>query len=209
MRCIKTMDEVVELKLRELLAAWASMIADWHAWEEEEDLAVFTSIQEAVNLHRQYDYANFFMERVPSQNTSHGTIHSIIDGISAFVSAGITAYPSATRRACSCVHVLLHVPRFSVETQAIKQSIAVAFAVAAFSRFKDIQESSGLWKPLLLAISSCYISYPENIEQVLEKEQDKGFTIWACALADISTSSSEPGLSSESEIKLAGKVSQV
>lgn len=209
MRSIKTMDEVVELKLRELLGVWASMIAEWDAWDEMDDLAVFNSIHEAVNLHRQLDYAKFFMERVSSQNSYNGPTSSIIEGISAFVRAGISAYPSATRRACSCVHALLHVPKFSFETDAIRQSMAVAFTVAAFSRFRDLQEEtnkpSGLRKPLVLAISSCYMSYPENIELILEKEEDKGFTIWACALADVSTSSSEPDLSLESEIKLAGK----
>ncbi|ONK61647.1 uncharacterized protein A4U43_C08F32130 [Asparagus officinalis] len=206
MRSVKSMDKVVELKLRELLAVWASIIADWQAWEEMEDLAIFSSIQEAVNLHRRCDYNNFFIERVASQNSSNGFMCSIIEGISAFVSAGINAYPSAARRACSCVHALLHVPRFSVEAESIRQSIAVAFTVSAFSRCRDIlQENnkrSGLCKSLILAISSCYILYPENIERVLEKEEDKGFILWLTALADLSTSFSESGLS-ESEIKLA------
>nr|XP_019702618.1 importin beta-like SAD2 isoform X2 [Elaeis guineensis] len=203
MQSVITMEEVTELKITELLAVWSDLIADWHAWEEIEDLAIFSCIREAVNLHRRVDYMNFFMRRM-SSHISSGSTCTIIEGISAFVTKAITAYPSAMWRACSCVHALLNIPRFSFETETVKQLIAVAFAQEAFSRFKDMHNKpAALWKPLLLAISSCYLSYPEKIKQILEKDEDNGFLLWACGLAHVSSSSFEPSLSSESEIKLA------
>ncbi|KAG1326119.1 putative importin beta-like SAD2 [Cocos nucifera] len=203
MQSIITMEEVTELKITELLAVWSDLIVDWHAWEEIEDLAIFSCIREAVNLHRRVDYTIFFMRRM-SSHVSSGSTCTIIEGISAFVTKAITAYPSAMWRACSCVHALLNIPRFSFETESVKQLIAVAFAQAAFSCFKNTHNKpAALWKPLLLAISSCYLSYPEKIKQILEKDEDNGFLLWACGLAHISSSSFEPSLSSESEIKLA------
>ncbi|KAH7678557.1 Armadillo-like helical-containing protein [Dioscorea alata] len=204
MRLIVTIDEAAELKIPELLAVWSVLIAEWHAWEEMEDLSIFNCIQEAIDLHRRYDSANFFMRKLPSQGPSHNSTRSIIEGVAAFVRDAITAYPSAIRRACSCVHLLLYTPRFSLETEDVKRSMAASFSEAAFSRFREIcNKPCGLSKPLLLVISSCYISYPNIIEQVLEKHEDKGFMIWAHALANVSSSTSEHGLSSESEIKLA------
>lgn len=203
MQSINTLEEVTELKITELLAVWSDLIAEWHAWEDIEDLSIFSSIREAVDLHRRVDHTNFFMRRMP-YHISPGSARSIIEGISAFVTEAITQYPSAMWRACSCVHALLNIPHFSFETETAKESITVAFTRAAFSRFKDMHNKAvGLWKPLLLVISSCYLSYPEKIKQILEKDGDNGFMLWACGLAHVSSSSFEPGLSLESEIKLA------
>jgi hypothetical protein len=38
------------MKVEPLLQVWANLVADWNAWEEEEDEAVFDSIEEAVAL---------------------------------------------------------------------------------------------------------------------------------------------------------------
>ncbi len=103
------------------------------------------------------------------------------------------------------MHTLLHTPNFSHGAEDTRMTLAVSFAQAAFSRFKSVSDSpSGIWKPLILVISSCYICYPDAIEQVLRKYDSNGYAIWASALAQISSSSFNPGLSSESEIKLAG-----
>ncbi|XP_058076603.1 uncharacterized protein LOC131225158 isoform X2 [Magnolia sinica] len=204
MRFIVLIDEVTELKIAELLVVWADLIADWHAWEEVEDLAIFDSIQEVVNLHKRCELKHFFVRGMPPPPAPPVPQRSIIEGVSAFVSEAISAYASATWRACTCAHLLLHVPRFSFESEGVKQSLVIAFSWAAFSRFMKIRNKPiALWKPLLLVISSCYLCYPDNVEKILEKDEEKGFTIWAGALAHISTSSFEPSLSSESEIKLA------
>ncbi|CAL9114888.1 unnamed protein product [Musa textilis] len=197
------MNEIEELKIPELLAVWSDLISDWHGWEEMEDLAVFDCIQEAVNLQRRCDSTNFLLKRISSR-VSPGVDQSIIEGVSAFVTKGIMAYPSATWRACSCVHELLHVPSFSFQMQGVKQSIIASFTRAAFSHFKDLRNKpNGLWKPLLLVISSCYILCPEIVEQVLDQDEDNGFMIVACGLAHVSSRSFGPGISSMSEIKLA------
>ncbi|THU62635.1 hypothetical protein C4D60_Mb01t07170 [Musa balbisiana] len=88
--------------------------------------------------------------------------------------------------------------------QCVKQSIITSFTQAAFSHFKDLRNKpTGLWKPLLLVISSCYILCPEIVEQVLDRDEDNGFMIVACGLAHVSSRSFDSGISSVSEIKLA------
>lgn len=207
MRFITERDEVTRLKITDLLAVWSTLIADWDSWEEMEDQAIFNSIREAVNLQRKCDLQVLFTRRVPSPNSAPGSMNSIFEGICIFVSEAIKAYQSAVWRACSCTHALLHVPSFSSESESVKHAMAITFTRVAFSRFRDIHEKPiGIWKPLLLVISSCYVFYPEDIEQVLEKEADKGFIIWASALAHISSSSFTPALSTESELMLSGKI---
>ncbi|KDP27986.1 hypothetical protein JCGZ_19066 [Jatropha curcas] len=196
-------DVIPQLKLSELLLVWADLIADWHAWEESEDLSVFDCIKEAVNLDRKYGLENFIIRKMPSPPAPPVPQRAIIEGISAFVSEAVLQYPSATWRACSCVHVLLHVPCYSTETEGVKQSLAIAFSQAAFSHFKEIQSKPcSLWMPLLLVISSCYLCYPDTVEGILEKDVNGGFTIWASALAFTCTASFEPGVGAKSEIKL-------
>ncbi|KAL5700694.1 hypothetical protein ACHQM5_026109 [Ranunculus cassubicifolius] len=171
--------QVIEMKLPELLTEWANLIANWHAWEEQEDLLIFDCVKEAIQFFSKFDLKK----------------PSIIEGIVTFLSEAISQYPSATYRACSCVHSLLHLPQV-----VHKQALVTAFSQAAYSRFQEIQtKPSPLWKPIILVISSCYLCYPDIVENVLGKD---GFTSWASALGHISTSSFEPGLSSESEIKL-------
>ena len=205
MSSVTCMEETASMKVFELVAIWADIIANWDSSEEMEDQGVFNAIKEAVNFHQRFDLDGFFLKMLPSQS-ENGSQSSVIGRVSNFVTRAIAAYPSATWRACSCIHTLLHAPNFSLGTQDARKTIAESFAQAAFSRFKSISDSpAGLWKPLLLAISSCYICYPDAIELVLNKFDGNGFAIWTSALAQVSSSSFNPGLSSESEIKLAGK----
>ncbi|KAJ4721925.1 importin beta-like SAD2-like [Melia azedarach] len=195
---------IEELRLSELLLVWADLIADWHAWEETEDLSVFDCIKEVVNVHSKYGLKNFIVRQMPSPPAPPVPQRSIIEGIGAFLSEAILQYPSATWRACSCVHTLLQVPNYTFEMEGVKQSLTAAFSCAAFSRFRALQNKpSSMWKPVVLAISSCYLCYPDLVEWILNKDKDSGFMIWGSALAFICSSSFEPGLSLESEIKLA------
>ncbi|KAL9325705.1 hypothetical protein ACSQ67_006350 [Phaseolus vulgaris] len=181
---------IQELKVSEMVSVWAEMIAEWHAWEESEDLSIF----EAEQLYCKR-YATPPAPPVPER--------SIVEGIGAFITEAIKQYPSATFRACSCVHILLHCPTYSPETEGVRQSLAIAFSQAAFSRMLEVQSTPGaLWKPLLLAISSCYLCYPDIVEGILEKGKHGGITIWASALCHVSSRSSEPGLTAELEMKL-------
>lgn len=198
---------IQELKVSELLSVWAEMIAEWHAWEESEDLSIFDVIKEIVNLDRSYRLKNFLVKETPPPPAPPVPERSIVEGIGTFVSEAIKQYPSATYRACSCVHTLLHCPTYSLETEGVKQSLAIAFSRAAFSRFVEVRSTpDSLWKPLLLAMSSCYLCYPEIIEGIMEKSEEAGITIWASALCHVSNSSFEAaGLTTESEMKLMGK----
>lgn len=196
---------ILELKVPELLLVWADLIADWHAWEESEDMSVFECIKEVVCLHSKYGLKNFIVGQMPSPPAPPVPKHSVIEGIGTFISEATLQYPSATWRACSCIHMLLHVPSYSSETASVKQSLAAAFCQATFSRFREVKSKPGsLWKPLLLAISSCYLCCPEVVESILEKDGDGGFETWVSALGLVSTNSFKPGLSTESEIKLIG-----
>lgn len=193
---------MAELRIADLLVAWAGLIAEYDAWEEMEDLKIFGSIKEALLLHEKYDDGHFFMRAAAPPSP-----RSVIEGIGAFVSKAISAYPSATRRACSSVHSLLHVPKFSPESEALRRALALSFARAAFSFFVRIRgESPSLWKPLLLAVSSCYLCYPDDVEQALQSAEEDGYVAWAGALARMANSSFELGLASESETKLAGEL---
>ncbi|KAK1293431.1 hypothetical protein QJS10_CPB17g00921 [Acorus calamus] len=179
---VTEMDDVKQLKIAELLLVWADMISDWDAWEEVEDIAIFHCIQEAVHLHEKYALSSFF-PRKGSASASSLPQGSIIEGFGAFISKAMSAYPSAALRACSCVHLLLHFPKFSFETECIKQTLAVAFTSAAFSRFKEIRDKPvAMWRPLLLVIASCYLCYPEYVEKTLEEDEEKGFMAWISGL---------------------------
>ncbi|KAL6654520.1 hypothetical protein ACP70R_007985 [Stipagrostis hirtigluma subsp. patula] len=203
MRSVTSLEEAASMKVFELVAIWTDTIACWDSWEEMEDQGVFNTIKEAVNFHQRFDLTGFFMKMLPSQS-ENGSQSSVIGRVSNFVTRAIAAYPSATWRACSCIHTLLHAPNFSFVTEDARKTLAVSFAQAAFSRFKSVSASpAGIWKPLLLSISSCYICYPDAIEQVLRNYDGNGYAIWASAFAQVSSSSFSPGLSSESEIKLA------
>lgn len=197
-------DLVIKLKVSELLLIWADLIADWHAWEEMEDLSIFSCIKEVVNLNRKVSLRNFIVGDMPSPPAPPVPRPSVIEGISSFISEAFSQYPSATCRASSCVHVLLHVPTYSNEAEGVKQALVRTFSHAAFSHFREIRSKPcSLWKPLLLAIASCYLCYPDIVQKILEKDENDGFTVWAAALGYVSTSKFEPGLSTESEIKLA------
>ena len=205
MRSVTTYNDLLELKVSDLLVVWAELIANWHAWEEMEDLSMFECVKEVVHLHRKFRLKDFFVRGLPSPPAPPVKQSSIIEGIGQFVSTAIAEYPSATWRASSCVHVLLHVPSYSSEAESVK-SLVVAFSEAAFSRFMAIRSKPcSMWKPLLLTLSSCYLCYPDIVERVLEKNDRTGFTIWASALGFIGTSSFEHGPSAESEIKLIGQ----
>lgn len=206
MRSITEISMLLELKVSELLVVWAELIADWDAWEEKEDLSIFECIKEVVNLHQKCGIKNFFVRGMPSAPAPPVSQCSIVEGIGSFVSKAISQYPSATWRASSCVHILLHVPNFSFET-GVKQSLVTAFTQAAFARFRGIRSKPcSLWKPSLLVISSCYLCYPDVVKRILEKDEHKGFEVWASALTVISNSTFEHGLSGESQIKLSGDI---
>ncbi|GKV06838.1 hypothetical protein SLEP1_g18666 [Rubroshorea leprosula] len=198
-------NELLDLKLPELLLVWANLIADWHAWEESEDMSVFDCIKEVVSLHNKYGLKNFTTRELPPPPAPPVAERSIVESIAAFVSEAISQYPSATWRACSCVHILLHVPSYSfeIEAEGVKKSLVISFSQAAFSRFIGVRSKPNpIWKPLLLAIASCYLCYPDTVEAILNKEENGGFGIWASFLACTRNISSEHDLLSKSEIKL-------
>ncbi|KAM3338224.1 importin beta-like SAD2 [Capsicum galapagoense] len=196
-------DDLLKLKVSELMLVWSYLIADWHAWEEIEDLSIFNCIKKAVSLDRKFSLKNFLVGKMPLSPAPPVPQKSILEGIGAFITEAFSQYPSAVWRASSCVHILLHTPSYLPEGEGVKQSLVISLCQAAFSRFREIRDKPvPLWKPLLLAVASCYLCFPDIVEKILESIEHESFTSFLSALAIISTSKFEHSLSSESEIKL-------
>ncbi|KAI7726663.1 hypothetical protein M8C21_029973 [Ambrosia artemisiifolia] len=188
-------DDVQKQNVSKLLLVWAGLISNWNDWEEEEDSSIFSCIKEAAYLHKKVSLINFIRGSVSQ--------HSIIEGICGFVSNAFSQYPSVISRASSSVHILVNLLTCSPEDERIMHAVTASFTQAAFSSFKEKQSKhSPLWKPLLLAICSCYLCYPEIVEKTLEEDQHDGLIAWAVALFSISSTKFEHGLSTESEMKL-------
>ncbi|KFK39068.1 hypothetical protein AALP_AA3G196700 [Arabis alpina] len=193
----------VELRLTELLVVWADILASWNGWEESEDLSVFDCIEAVVGTNNKYGFRSFLSRDMPSPPAMPVRPRSVVESIGSFVSKAILEYPSATGRACSCVHTLLHVPDYSSDIEGVGKSLAMVFSEAAFSHFLQLREKPcSLWKPLLLAISTCYISYTDIVEGVLEKVISGGFELWVSSLAFSYLVMFDATPSTASEVKL-------
>ncbi|BAB02737.1 unnamed protein product [Arabidopsis thaliana] len=193
----------VELRLTDLLIVWADILASWNGWEESEDLSVFDCIEEVVGINNKYGFRSFLFRDIPSPPAMPVRPRSVVESIGSFVSKAILEYPSATRRACSCVHTLLYVPDYSSDIEGVGKSLAMVFAESAFSHFLALREKPcTLWRPLLLAISSCYISYSDIVEGVLEKVISGGFELWVSSLAFSYSLTCDDSPSVVSEVKL-------
>lgn len=198
-------DDLLKLKVSELMLVWSYLIADWHAWEEMEDLSTFNCIKKAVSLDKKFAVKNFLVGKLPLPPAPPVPQKSILEGIGAFITEAFSQYPSAVWRASSCVHILLHSPSYLPEGEGVKQSLVISLCQAAFSRFREIRNQFvPLWNPLLLAIASCYLCFPDIVEKIIEGIEHEGFTSFLSALAIISTSRFDHSLSSVAEIKLVG-----
>ncbi|XP_049408930.1 uncharacterized protein LOC125872255 [Solanum stenotomum] len=196
-------DDLLKLKVSELMLVWSYLIADWHAWEEMEDLSAFNCIKKAVSLNKKFAVKNFLVGKLLLPPAPPVPQKSILEGIGAFITEAFSQYPSAVWRASSCVHILLHNPSYLPEGEGVKQSLVISLCQAAFSRFREIKNQPvPLWNPLLLAIASCYLCFPDIVEKIIEGIEHEGFTSFLSALAIISTSRFDHSLSSEAEIKL-------
>ncbi|GAB4859023.1 hypothetical protein Ancab_010491 [Ancistrocladus abbreviatus] len=201
MRSVASNDVLRELKVSDLLLVWANLITDWHSWEELEDLPIFDCIKEVISLQNNFGL-NILVQRMPPPPAPPVLEQSVIEAIGAFLTDAISQYPSAARRACSCVHIILHGLPYSLDDEDVKQALVASFSQSAISRFMEIQSKAPLWKPLLLAIASCYLCYPYIVETALEKEKKGGFIVLASALSSISSGTFSCNLTAESEIKL-------
>lgn len=144
---------------------------------------------------------------------------SILEYLVTFVTTAIeSAYPAACWRACRCTHALLHASAISFEGEEIAKMLVPRFCEVAARRLQQLTNVTvPLAKPLILVISMCFIILPENVEKILSSGDDasgitdedstQGFLMWADALAKLAESESDPGLSLESEMKLAGESS--
>ncbi|XP_023733599.1 importin beta-like SAD2 homolog [Lactuca sativa] len=188
-------DEIQIKKVTNLLHAWAHQISNWSSWEEEEDLSIFNCIKEAAHLHRKISVTNFIRRSNSGQP-------SIIENIGSFVSSAFSQYPSVIYRAASSVHILLHLSTYFPDEEIVMRDLTMAFCQSAFDCFREQQSKPSLWKPLLLAICTCYSCYPDVVENTLEKDQVEGLKTWARALCSISSTEFEHGLTTENEIKL-------
>jgi hypothetical protein len=204
------------MKVEPLLQVWANLVADWNAWEEEEDEAVFDSIEEAVALQGRCPMLHFTKSGIPPRPAPQVAQRSILECLVTFLTTAIeSGYPTACWRACRCTHALLHVSQLSFEGEGTSNILVPRFCGVATHRFQQLTSVNvPLAKPLILLITMCFIILPEPVVKILSVEEDgssnvtedgasQGLLTWAEALAGLAESASDPGLSLESEMKLA------
>lgn len=144
-----------------------------------------------------------------------GPPHSILENLVIFVTAAIeSAYPAACWRACRCAHALLHASSVSFDSEEIALVLVPRFCkVSSWRLLRLTTMTVPLAKPLILVISMCFILFPATVDKILSAQDDaaasteddsQGFLRWADAIAGLAESEAEPGLSLESEMKLAG-----
>ncbi|CAM6082528.1 unnamed protein product [Calypogeia fissa] len=202
------------LKVEPLLQVWANLISEWNAWEEEEDESVFEAIEEAVLLHGRSPFRHFTIaDSLPALSGTSAPTRSILEGLVAFVTQAIeVAYPAAVWRACRCTHELLHATALSFEGEEMSKILVTRFTQAAIRRLKALSSMKvPLAKPLVLAVATCYVCLPKETGNILamedemkdDKEASENLLLWGEALAILSETEADPGLSLECEIKLA------
>jgi hypothetical protein len=144
-----------------------------------------------------------------------GPPRSVMENLVVFVTTAIeSAYPAACWRACRCAHALLHASSISFEGEAIALVLVPRFCKVSTWRLQRLTSMTvPLAKPLILVISMCFIVLPETVDKILSAQDEagaptedssRGLLRWANALAGLAESEAEPGLSLESEMKLAG-----
>nr|PNR26439.1 hypothetical protein PHYPA_031014 [Physcomitrium patens] len=201
------------MKIEALLHVWANLVADWNAWEEEEDESVFDSIEEAVALQGRCPMLHFTMAEALPTSAHQEPKRSVLECLVTFITSAIeSAYPAACWRACRCAHALLHATQLSFEGEAISNQLIPRLCEIATRRLKQLTSVIvPLAKPLILVITMCFIVSPEQVEKILSSEDDtslengasQGLLMYAESLASLAESEADPGLSLESEMKLA------
>ncbi|EFJ18902.1 hypothetical protein SELMODRAFT_112168 [Selaginella moellendorffii] len=201
--------DMTRLKIERLVQVWADSIADWNAWDEEEDLAVFDAMEEIIAFNARCPLQQFCVAETPLPPAPPVPPRSILEGMAAFVSSGMeSAYAAATWRACRLSHTLLHSTSVSFEGEAAVKLLVCRFTEAAFGRLTELSSFNvPLAKPLILVISSCYVGLPDIVEKVLSvagktKDVTEPFLQWAEAMATLADIDADPGLVLETELKL-------
>lgn len=140
----------------------------------------------------------------------------ILECVVSFLAGAVEwAYSGACWRACRNIHALLHATQlFAAEGEAAMAWLVPRFCEAAAHRLQRCTSMNvPLAKPLLLVIAVCFISFPAQVERILcVDDGDDGaapvlsLLIFAEALASLAESEADPGLSLESELKIAGSL---
>ncbi|KAH7292282.1 hypothetical protein KP509_29G060400 [Ceratopteris richardii] len=199
-------DLILKWKIEEILQAWSDLIAEWSAWDEEEDLAVFDAMKEIILLQGKHPLPHFAVAPIPPPPAAPVQPRSILEGMTTFISCAIeTAYAAATWRACRLGHSLLHVSLVSFESEEITPVLSVRFTQAAIHRFMNLNDCRApLSKPLVLLIAAFYFCSSSAVAQVLSETDVSGsrLLVWSEALTDLILSEEGPGVALESELKI-------
>lgn len=160
---------------------------------------------------------HFSMAEVLPSPAPQAPRRSLLECLVTFITSAIEfAYPAACWRACRCAHALLHATQLSFEGEAILNLLVPRFCEVAIRRLQQLSSVTvPLAKPLLLVITMCFIVSPQQVEKSLSSEDNaslpvtedgacQGLIMYAEALAGLAESEADPGLSLESEMKLAG-----
>lgn len=216
LRYTPDLSSAASMKVETLLQVWANLIVDWNAWEEEEDEAVFDAIEEAVALQEKHPMLHFTLAETESTAGLPVVPRSILECFVTFAIGAIeSGYPSACWRACHCSYAFLHVSSKSCDGEQVAKGLVPQFTEVASRRLLQLTSPAvPLAKPLILLVSMCFIILPEAVVKILpvgegdhnvtiKEDTSPGLLQWAEALASLSESESVPGLSLESEMKLA------
>lgn len=137
---------------------------------------------------------------------------SILDCVVTFLTAAIeSGYSAACWRACRNVHSLLHATQFAADGESVMATLVPRFCEVAVRRLQRCSSMRvPLAKPLILVIAVGFISFPEKVDAILCLEEEdglcQGVLSFAEAMARLAESEADPGLSLESELKIAGEI---
>ncbi|CAI5474972.1 unnamed protein product [Closterium sp. Yama58-4] len=124
-----------------LLHKWVELVAEWTAWEEDEDEAVFQTIDSLLLLQGRTPVPDFISWAPPPPPLPPVPPRSILEGIACFVSSALSdGSPAATWRASRHSHTLLNAAAVALNGGPAAAALAARFAEPALDENLDDAE---------------------------------------------------------------------
>ncbi|CAI6010409.1 unnamed protein product [Closterium sp. NIES-65] len=212
-----------------LLHKWVELVAEWTAWEEDEDEAVFQTIDSLLLLQGRTPVPDFISRATPPPPLPPVPARSILEGVACFISSALSdGSPAATWRASRHSHTLLNAAAVALNGGPAAAALAARFAEASLTRLSTAPSLSSIryiTKPLLLALFSSLLASPSSVFPLLlspapagdkgkveagqeegegegEKEEGLMLGVVVRGVESLLALHAEPGLVLESELKL-------
>ncbi|CAI5511663.1 unnamed protein product, partial [Closterium sp. Naga37s-1] len=120
---------VVQWGVVPLLHKWVDLVAEWTAWEEDEDEAVFQTIDSLLLLQGRTPLPDFISMAPPPPPLPPVPPRSILEGVACFVSSALSdGSPAATWRASRHSHTLLNAAAVALNGGPAAAALAARFA---------------------------------------------------------------------------------